>query len=75
MIYLEHDMNTCGIRVSFVLMDAAMSVELPELPGRSEDGTWRMAQTTETLESVKLMLEAAIQEQRERDAAQNLSRV
>ncbi len=63
MITLEYDVNTAGVRVSFVLRDGPKSADVLKDAeshlGRSEGGKKIIPQTVETLDTVMRILEAA----------------
>lgn len=63
MIKLEYDVNTAGVRVSFVLRDGPKSSDVlnafDAVLGRSEGGKKIIPQTVETLDTVMRILEAA----------------
>ncbi len=63
MIKLEYDVNTAGVRVSFVFHDGHKSLESPndsfKCLGRIEDGKKIIPQTVETLDVVMQMLKMA----------------
>lgn len=64
MINLEYDVNTAGVRVSFVLRDGPQSSGLLDdaftgLRRSDGNGKWVIPQTVENLDVVRRMLEVA----------------
>ena len=69
MIIIKYDTDTCGVRVSFLIRDAALGVDFGPLTrhgkyeGEGKDEQQVVPQNTETLTIVKTILEEVRQHQ------------
>ena len=67
MIELQYDVNTAGTRVSFVIKDGELTMEIPDhlkeacKLGKSVDGVCTLPQNDKTLEMVMLWAQYARQ--------------
>jgi hypothetical protein len=64
MIRLEYDVQTAGVRVSFIILDGACAMPLPPerqfVGGESHEGSWMAPQNQENIKTLITMLECLL---------------